>query len=102
MKSLSANATENHASDALHADALLDGLDLVAMVVDATGRVTFCNNALLRLLGCSSCEVVGRNWFESFLDDAARPGVVELFQDVLHERDVDLRHQNEIVCKDGT
>ena len=105
MKSLSATATEQHEHGALHADALLpllDGLDLVAMVLDATGRVTFCNDALLRLLGCESSAVVGHNWFEDFLDDADRSGVVELFQDVLNERDVDLRHQNDVVCRDGS
>ena len=104
MKSLAANTTEHHEYGALHADALLpllDGLDLVAMVVDETGQVTFCNAALLRLLHCSRAEVVGFNWFETFLEGEARAGVVELFRDILEERDIELRHQNEVVCKDG-
>lgn len=105
MKHIDTIFAENLAQSVLCEDALLpllDGLDLVAKVLDETGRVVFCNGALLRLLGCRREEVFGVNWFENFLDDTARAGVVRLFHGVFEARDIELRHQNEVVCKDGT
>jgi len=43
---------------------MLGNLDLVAAMLDSEGRITYCNDYLLRLTGWRHEEIVGRNWFE--------------------------------------
>jgi two-component system cell cycle sensor histidine kinase/response regulator CckA len=42
----------------------LENMRLLALALDAEGRVTFCNDHLLQVLGWAREELVGRSWFE--------------------------------------
>jgi PAS domain-containing protein len=42
--------------------ALSDKMDLVALILDVQGNVTFCNQYLLGLIGWRKEEILGRNW----------------------------------------
>jgi diguanylate cyclase (GGDEF)-like protein/PAS domain S-box-containing protein len=46
---------------------VLETVRAVAMTLDARGRVTFANDALLHLTGWSREEAVGSDWFERFM-----------------------------------
>ena len=46
---------------------LLENMDLLAVLQDETGRVQFCNPALLRLAGKTREEVVGHDWYDVFV-----------------------------------
>jgi len=52
---------------------VLEGIQLIAVQLDATGAVTFCNDYTVSLLGWTRWELTGRNWFEACLppDEAA-------------------------------
>ena len=52
--------------------ALLDDVKLIAVGLDAEGRVTYANPHLLQLTGYSAEEVLGTSWFERFLPEEAR------------------------------
>jgi PAS domain S-box-containing protein len=41
-------------------------VDLISLMVDVAGSITFCNDFLLTLTGWSRNEILGRNWFELF------------------------------------
>lgn len=47
-------------------------IELIAMTLDRRGRVRFCNDYLLRLLGCKREELVGQEWFATFLPHSDR------------------------------
>ncbi len=54
---------------------MLEGVQLAVVMLDADGRVTFCNDTLLRLTGWTREEALGRDWFACFLppgSDAVR------------------------------
>ena len=51
---------------------VLEGLQLLAVLADAEGRVQFCNQALLRCCGYQHEEVLQKNWFEVFVPAAER------------------------------
>jgi two-component system, sensor histidine kinase and response regulator len=78
----------------------LEAVRLVAVGIDTLGRVTFCNDALNTLTGWKRAELLGENWFDRCLP-AGDPwrGV---FETHILTGDVPLKHENEILCRDGS
>jgi len=73
---------------------------LVAVGLDTSGVVTFCNDALCSLTGWSRAELMGENWF----DKCVPPGdhTRALFFDHMPLGDVPLKDEGEILCRDHT
>jgi PAS domain S-box-containing protein len=46
---------------------MLGNVQLAAVMLDREGRITYCNEYLLRLTGWRIEEVTGRDWFETFM-----------------------------------
>ena len=46
---------------------LLGNVELVSLMLDHEGRITYCNEYLLRMTGWSHAEVIGRDWLEIFI-----------------------------------
>ncbi len=45
---------------------LLENVELIAMTLDTSGAITFCNDYLLRTTGWERAEVLGTDWFAKF------------------------------------
>lgn len=45
---------------------ILENIRLIAVIVDKSGIVTFCNDFFLELTGWDRDEVLGKNWFMTF------------------------------------
>ncbi|MDT4892019.1 MAG: hypothetical protein QOE97_1054 [Pseudonocardiales bacterium] len=45
---------------------ILERVQLIAVMMDSTGMITFCNDHLLRLTGWTREELLGRNWYDVF------------------------------------
>ncbi len=58
---------------------LLSGIDLGALVLDPSGRVEFVNDFLLRLLGRSRDELLGRDWIGVAVPEGERAALREAF-----------------------
>jgi two-component system cell cycle sensor histidine kinase/response regulator CckA len=43
---------------------LLESMQLLTVMLDGDGLVTYCNDYMLRLTGWQAKEIVGRNWFD--------------------------------------
>lgn len=48
---------------------LLRTVDLLSVMLDLEGRITYCNDYLLELTGWQRAELIGRDWYELFLQD---------------------------------
>lgn len=79
----------------------LENMHLIAVTLDTQGRITFCNEFLLRLTGWSRYEVLGRNWFEVFLPPIARHRVREAFFDAMRRGTIMPHYENEIQTRSG-
>jgi len=61
---------------------VLEHVDLLAIGMDTRGNISFCNEALARLTGWSREEMLGKNWFKSFVTDDYRPTALQIMQDL--------------------
>jgi diguanylate cyclase (GGDEF)-like protein/PAS domain S-box-containing protein len=51
---------------------ILENVQLLAVIRDGRGEVTFANDFFLELVGAPAEEVIGRNWFDAFVPPAAQ------------------------------
>jgi PAS domain S-box-containing protein len=79
---------------------LLENVNLIAVVLDANGKVSFCNNYLLKITGYKEEELIGADWFD-FMIPSQSPGVKEIFLSGLKNGNIDSRYENPIVTKNG-
>ena len=77
----------------------LDNVHLIAVSLDVRGSVTYCNDYLLEWSGWSREELLGRDWFETFVPDPvpARAAFVQ----ALRDGNLPLHYENEIVKRGG-
>jgi len=81
---------------------LLENLQLAALLLDASGRVTFCNPYLARLLGhASPDEVLGRDWFGSYLLPEQAPSIRKTFAEGMRSGSLPSHYDNEIRTRNG-
>jgi PAS domain S-box-containing protein len=80
---------------------LLGNVELVSLMLDRDGRLTYCNDFLLRVTGWTRDEVMGKDWFSLFLPaphDELRKINTALMRGALAAR----HHENEILTRSGT
>lgn len=81
---------------------MLDNIDLVALMLDPAGRITYANPALLDLTGWPADEIVGRSWFESLVPAEVRGAALATFAAAMASGDLPAHTVNEIVTRAGT
>ena len=79
---------------------MLDKVEMISLMLDTEGRVTYCNDYLLRLTGWQREEVAGQSWFSLFLPPR-QTDVRQVFDDVLTGRPTAWHYENEIVTRSG-
>ncbi|MEO8331390.1 MAG: EAL domain-containing protein [Gallionella sp.] len=80
---------------------LLENVELISMMLDRDGRVTYCNEYLLRLSGWQRGEVIGRNWFDLFVPPEISNLRDEFFAALLANRPEAKHHENDILMRSG-
>ena len=79
---------------------MLDNVELVSLMLDQDGRITYCNDYLLRLTGWARDELLGRDWFALFV--ASEPDRVKVtFLELLTNGKSTGHFENEIVTRTG-
>ncbi len=79
---------------------MLANLHLASLMLDREGRITHCNDFLLRLTGWMADEVLGRSWFELFVPPG-QDDVKEVLSSLLADRPEAWHHENEILTRTG-
>ncbi len=79
---------------------LLRNVGLASVMLDREGRITFCNDHLLRLTGWRYDEVIGLNWFDTFTPP--EPGDIRpAFAALLADAPEAWRRESEIFTRSG-
>jgi diguanylate cyclase (GGDEF)-like protein/PAS domain S-box-containing protein len=79
---------------------LLANVQLVSAMLDSAGRITYCNEYLLRLTGWRLEEVMGRDWFEVFLP-LGQDEMKRVFAALLADLPASRHYENEIFTRSG-
>ena len=79
---------------------LLENVRLLVVGLDITGKVEFVNAFFLEVTGYTQADVLGKDWFETFLPLQAQQQVQKAFQDVL-EQEFHPHYTNAILTKSG-
>jgi len=77
---------------------LVSNLNLIALILNASAKLTFCNDYFLALTGWTRPEVLGCDWFQRFVP----PGIDDLrgvFSELLQNQPNAWHHENAILCK---
>ena len=80
---------------------VLENVQLVAISTDIEGKITFCNDFLLDLVGWTRGELIGKDWFETCLPSDVGPLIKEIFSKALEQENVPSYYENEIQTKLG-
>jgi PAS domain S-box-containing protein len=80
---------------------MLKNLHLISMMLDRDGRITYCNDHLLRITGWRREELLGRNWFDTFIPPEIADEVKGVFSTLLTDRPESWHHENEMLTRSG-
>jgi PAS domain S-box-containing protein len=78
-----------------------DKADVLMIAVNNNGLVEDINQAALRILGYSKDEVLGRNWFENFVEEKSRNSIELLFHETLNSNIRHVHFEQPILTKQG-
>ncbi len=82
--------------------AILNSENLLILVLDRKGTVTFINNAGAKLLGYKPAEIIGKDWFENFLPEDIRERIYKVFENIINGRLKRFAvYQNAVLCRSG-
>ncbi len=80
----------------------LDAAGAILLVIDASQRVSLINKKGCEVLGTSEGEILGANWFDTFLPEKERDGVKTLFGELMAgEAGPTEYFENHVVTKAG-
>lgn len=81
---------------------ILENVEMIAVMLDEAGAIIFCNQYLLNLTGWQEDEILGKNWFDIFIPEDVRSGLMDsVFDKTFSENIVKAHHINPILTKDG-
>ncbi|RFC34038.1 MAG: PAS domain S-box-containing protein/diguanylate cyclase (GGDEF) domain-containing protein [Candidatus Nitrotoga sp. SPKER] len=93
-------AQELHESQRRFSD-LLENVQLISLMLDCEGTITYCNEYLLHLTDWQLGEVIGRNWFELFIPPDINDLICSFFGGLLANQPETRHHENEILTRSG-
>ncbi|MBK5258758.1 MAG: EAL domain-containing protein, partial [Thermoanaerobaculia bacterium] len=80
---------------------MLDNIELMSVLLDVVGTVTYCNPYLLRVTGYDKSDVVGRNFFDHFLPEDRRKSVARDYAANIGRGVIASHDESEIVTHGG-
>jgi len=76
---------------------MLEEADLVAVILDANGKINFANNFLLELTGWKGEDVIGKDWFNLFLPPEQSEAVKGFFFESIARGEIQPHYENDII-----
>jgi len=81
---------------------MLENVEMIAVLLDADGIITLCNEYMANLTGWNRNEVIGMNWFENFIPpDIQKDLYNDVFLKTFEKGEVKAHQLNEIITRAG-
>ncbi len=81
---------------------LIDTANTIILTLDNIANLTSFNTFAEELTGYKREEVLGKNWFETFIPHRDQTEIPQVFKDVLKKMPTASSYENPILCKDGS
>ena len=80
---------------------MLDTIELLAVLLDVVGTITYCNPYLMRVTGYAKQDVIGKNFFDLFVPRERRDQVSRGFLENIGRGVIGAHVEMEIFTRDG-
>ncbi len=80
---------------------MLERLRMIAVILDSSGNIAFCNNAFAVFSGWSRDELKGRSWFELFVPEDLREKMVDGRLEAVRRGLASMNGENRLVLRNG-
>jgi len=81
---------------------VLDNVELIGLMLDKDANIVYANDYLLKLTGHKKKEVIGKNWFDLFVDiQGTKSDVMKVFRKTAKEKNIVTKYANPILTKNG-
>ena len=80
---------------------ILESGNIVSLMLNNDGTINFCNDYLLRITGYEREDVLGKNWFDLFIQSSSREGLKALFSKGMQIKEFSKNNENSILTKEG-
>ncbi len=80
---------------------ILESMDFIALTLDQSGRIIFCNQSFIKLSGYSKEEILETKWFTHFVAEADRESREKQFKNNFNSPSVSGEGKGEIIIKNG-
>ncbi len=80
---------------------MLKNVNLISIILDFKGTITFCNQYFIDISGYSGDEIIGQNWFDKFVPEEERSERKEDFKKVVEGDAIYPHTEDEILIKSG-
>lgn len=80
---------------------MLGRIQLISVILDTDGAVTYCNDYFLSLTKWQREEIIGRNWFETVIPEEDRERTFAIFRDAIATGSIPPHFENAIMTRSG-
>ena len=84
-----------------HFRKVLESIELKVLAIDTAGKITFCNDALLNLLGWQRDLLIGQNWLDVLVTDHCKAQCVELLESTIRQNKEPSTHESWVRDRSG-
>ncbi len=80
---------------------ILESMDFIALTLDQSGRIIFCNQSFIKLSGYLKEDILNTKWFDHFVDKAERDSREKQFKNSFNSPSGSGEGKGEIIIKNG-
>ncbi|MGV8073169.1 MAG: PAS domain S-box protein [Syntrophobacteraceae bacterium] len=79
----------------------LESIEMAAVIIDLEGNITFCNDFFLNLSGYERHELVGVNWFDTFIYDETKDVRKSAYRSEVLDGTMPIHYERELPTRSG-
>lgn len=80
---------------------LLSTVEMISVILDVEGNIVYCNDFLLKITDWKKEEIIGKNWFTTFIPNETTELVSAVFKNAIFNNNIELNYENIILTKNG-
>ena len=80
---------------------ILENVHLIAVCLDTAGKISFCNEFFRKMTGWNLEDILGRDWFETFLPREHRDQFRLIFSRAIAEGEIPAHYESRIITPRG-